>query len=88
MILARFIGMVVFFIPAIVIATVGRQIVSGITTPIASATGFLSDFEVAMIMIVPYMILVWCAIVRPITSFWGSIQNRNTPNIPPRQGYE
>jgi len=84
MILARFIGMVIMFIPAVVIATTCRSAVSGIVTPIADATGLLSDFEVAMMLIIPYMILVYLAIVNPIINFWSSLRSKDIP----RRDYE
>lgn len=78
MLFAKFIGMVIFFLPALIIATVAHRLVAGMLTPLAETVGW-STFEVAIALLIPYIILVYCAIVSPIVNFWSSLQNRSMP---------
>lgn len=78
MIVAKFIGMVIMFIPTVVVATVLRNVISGLLTPLAEVAG-TSTFEIAMILLIPYLILVYCVFVSPIVNFWQTLRGRNVP---------
>jgi hypothetical protein len=42
----------------------------------------MSTFESALALVIPYIILVYCAIYRPIVNFWKTLSG----NAPSQQG--
>lgn len=78
MLFAKFLAMIIMFIPALIVATVCRTIVVALLAPLIDI-GSWSTFEIAIATLIPYMILVYCALINPVVNFWQSLQGRNMP---------
>lgn len=83
MMLNRLIFIAVMVLPALVMATAAKNITTSVLS--ALGAGMLSPFETAMAMAIPYLILVYCVIYRPIVRFIDTIQGK-TPGQPPYGG--
>lgn len=84
MMLNRLIFIAVMVLPALVMATAAKNITTSVLS--ALGAGMLSPFETAMAMSVPYLVLVYCVIYRPIVRFLDTLQGKTPPNQPPSGG--
>lgn len=82
MILGRLIALVICFIPAMVLAVVCKKTVDSMMLTIPG----LTPFETAMVMIIPYLVLVYGVFIKPVVDFWQSTQNRGQPGQPGQGG--
>jgi len=80
-VLARLIAIAFMMLPAIIFATIAKNILTAVLTQMSGITG-MSTFESALALVIPYIILVYCAIYRPIVNFWKTLSG----NAPPQQG--
>jgi hypothetical protein len=77
MMLARLLAIAIGILPLIIMATLARSATSSMLT--ALGAGHLSSFETAMALSIPYLILVYCAIYRPIVNFFQTISGKTPP---------
>jgi len=71
MIMARGLVLGIVVMVSMVIAYVFKGVVSDLLTAIKSVVT-VTTFEAALIVLMPYIALVYLAIVRPIVDFWSS----------------
>lgn len=77
MMMGRLIAIAIMIIPVLIMATVAKGIMSSMLATLGA--GILTNFETALALSIPYLILVYCAIYRPIVKFWETIQGKQPP---------
>lgn len=82
MMLARLLAIAIGIIPMLIMATIAKSITDAMLSAVSGISG-MTTFETGMAMAVPYLILVYCAIYRPIVNFWQTLQGNNTQQPPP-----
>ena len=78
MMLAKLLAIAVSILPLIIMATLCRSITASFIIQVTDLVN-LSAFEVTGFLLIPYIVLVYCAIYRPIVRFWETLRGKEQP---------